>query len=310
VNETSVSTRSESVRRAVAGHFDAGPLYRTIRPGRQDLLLFVTIAGAGRFRNAGKTYTTVAGEAALYLPGTAQDYGTCPEQGRWVFRYAHALPPAGWQTLLRWNGPWRGLGIVRLDEPHALREATAALRRAEALTPSAVSVSAELCQNAVEAALLWCTSRRARAGRPAVDERVMLASEHARRHLDRPVRVAEMADAAAVSVPRLTALFRESLGISPARHAEQLRLAHADHLLRTTGMPAKQIAAACGFYDAAHFSKRFKQAYARPPRRRSSPRPATAINAAAEPGSGISDGANAPPPEGLTKPSDESGRAS
>ena len=250
----------------VAGHFDCGPRYRTRRPGPDDLLLFIVESGAGIFRSISGEIAVPSGHAAVCLPGAAQDYGTCPSAGRWRFRWCHAMPLPHWWASLRWPGPWEGLGVVELDDPTARREATAALRRAADVASAPVAGAQALATNAAEAALLWCASRSRSTGR-VVDGRVRAASDLARRRPDRHVTVAEMAAAACVSEPRLTVLFREQLGESPARHAESLRLGHAARLLTTTGLSSKEVAAACGYDDPSHFSRRFRSHFGRPPSR-------------------------------------------
>ena len=251
----------------VAGHFDCGPRYRVRRPGRGDLLLIVSLGGSGVLRDGGDEVKVPAGRAAAYLPETRQDYGTDPAAGRWRFRWCHATPRPGWWPSLRWPGPWEGVGVVDLDDPTARREAAAALRRAAGAASLPGPLAQAVATNAAEAAVLWCGSRSPAAG-PAVDVRVRAACDHARRNHLRRVPVAEMAAAAGISVVRLTALFRGQLRTSPARYAESLRLAHAARLLSTAGLSVKEAAAACGFDDPAHFSRRFSAHFGHPPSRR------------------------------------------
>jgi AraC-like DNA-binding protein len=73
----------------------------------------------------------------------------------------------------------------------------------------------------------------------------------------------KIAAAVNVSVKHLQRLFR-SEGESPMRHLWQVRLAHAERLLRAGGPEAasvQEIAWQCGFSTAAHFSRVFKQRY-------------------------------------------------
>jgi len=249
---------------ATAGHFDAGPAYRTQRDGRRDLLLLLTLDGRGLLRHDGQSAPLGPGSAALYPPDTPQDYATDPAAGRWVFRWAHARPRPRWTPAMRWRGPWPGLGLVTLDDPAARREAINALARARTLNVGPTRLAGELTLNAIEAALLCCAACDPGLG-TALDERVRHAIDLADRCVDRPLTVADMADAACLSAPRLTVLFREQLGVSPARYAERVRLNHALSLLRTTGLSIKEVAAAAGFPDPAHFSRRFRDHFGHPP---------------------------------------------
>ncbi|MEM1013116.1 MAG: helix-turn-helix domain-containing protein [Planctomycetota bacterium] len=247
----------------IVGYFDCGPRYGTVRGGREDVLLFVVESGAGVFRVGDATHRVSAGEAAVWLPDSPQDYRTCPSTGTWRFRFAHVMPRADWWSWLVWSNPLDGLAVTRLTDARAFAEASSALGRASELSQSPLPGADRLATNAIEASLLWC-STQAGAGR-RVDPRVRAASEFARQNLDRRVSVDELADVACVSTPRLTKLFRESLGVSPARHAEELRLQHAAHLLATSGLSVKEVSVACGFHDPPHFSRRFRQRFGQPP---------------------------------------------
>ncbi|CAB3748465.1 helix-turn-helix transcriptional regulator [Paraburkholderia humisilvae] len=57
-----------------------------------------------------------------------------------------------------------------------------------------------------------------------------------------------------------------SVGQSPMRYVTSLRLDHAARLLADETLQVKQIAFSCGFINASHFSKAFKQKYGVTPR--------------------------------------------
>jgi AraC family transcriptional regulator of arabinose operon len=251
------------VRVASPGYFECGPTYRVRRGGQADLLIIVTQQGAGLLQSKGVSLTLQPGEAAVWLPQSDQDYGTCPEARRWSFRWAHAMPRAEWWASLDWPTPLPGVAKVRLVDPQARQGASSALRHAVELASSSLPGAERLVENAVEETLLWCATQATAQGR--LDARVRAASDVVRRNLHRRISVEEMAEAAGVSEPRLTTLFRQSLGTSPAKHAEDVRLQHAAHLLRSGNLSAKEVAHACGFHDPPHFSRRYRQKYGRSP---------------------------------------------
>ncbi len=78
-------------------------------------------------------------------------------------------------------------------------------------------------------------------------------------HLGEPLSVADMAARARLSPSRFATVFREDFGRSPHQYFLQLRIDHAQELLRGTDLPLKLIAEYCGFADVHHFSKAFKQ---------------------------------------------------
>jgi transcriptional regulator GlxA family with amidase domain len=93
--------------------------------------------------------------------------------------------------------------------------------------------------------------------------RVLAAMEEA---LEAPLARAALADLAGVSVRQLERLFTEQLGSSIGRHYLALRLDHARRLLRQTSLSVIETALACGFSNAAHFSRAYRARFGGPPR--------------------------------------------
>lgn len=65
---------------------------------------------------------------------------------------------------------------------------------------------------------------------------------------------------------QLERLFRKHLGRTPAQYYLELRLERARHLLYQTTMPIMNVAFACGFVSASHFSTCYRQMYGKTPR--------------------------------------------
>lgn len=90
------------------------------------------------------------------------------------------------------------------------------------------------------------------------------AVEHARQfiqsHLNEPLGVADMAQAAAVSPSHLIRLFKAELGCTPAAYLWEERVRRGIELLENTGLPVGLIAEQCGFQTSYHFSRRIRQA--------------------------------------------------
>lgn len=80
-------------------------------------------------------------------------------------------------------------------------------------------------------------------------------------NIEDPVSPARLAAEAGLSPRQLERLFARHLGRSPKRHYMELRLERAHHLLRQTRMSVMEIALACGFGSAAHFSKCYRATY-------------------------------------------------
>jgi transcriptional regulator GlxA family with amidase domain len=64
----------------------------------------------------------------------------------------------------------------------------------------------------------------------------------------------------------LERLFRRQIGRAPAHYYLELRLERARQLLYQTDMRIIDLALACGFVSASHFSKCYRQMYGKTPR--------------------------------------------
>lgn len=84
---------------------------------------------------------------------------------------------------------------------------------------------------------------------------LLAALELMESHLADPLSVEQLAHLAGVSPRQLQRLFQQQLGRSAKRFYLDLRLAKADELLRRTRLAIPEVAALCGFANAAHFAR-------------------------------------------------------
>lgn len=93
------------------------------------------------------------------------------------------------------------------------------------------------------------------------------------RSLSEPESLAVIAARAGLSRRQVERLFRQEMGRSPARYYLELRLDRARQLLRQSSLPVVEIAIACGFVSASHFSKCYRIVHGHSPHReRATPR--------------------------------------
>lgn len=92
------------------------------------------------------------------------------------------------------------------------------------------------------------------------------AIDHILAHLDRPLRLEEVARVACFSPFHFHRVFRALLGEPLNQFIRRLRLERAVRML-AHGRPASltQVALACGFSSSSDFSRSFRQRYGRPP---------------------------------------------
>ena len=85
------------------------------------------------------------------------------------------------------------------------------------------------------------------------------------RHLDDPLPMDELAEAAGYSRRHLERLFRDATRQTPGDFYRGLRLDRGRNLLTTTELSLQEISIACGFGSVSHFSKSFKARYGTAP---------------------------------------------
>lgn len=96
-------------------------------------------------------------------------------------------------------------------------------------------------------------------------------------NLEEPLSRGDLAEAAGLSSRQMERLFAKYLHKSPARYYVELRLNRARLLLLQTNMSVIDIALACGFVSASHFSKCYRDFFGKTPRReRAAPAPRVA----------------------------------
>ena len=85
--------------------------------------------------------------------------------------------------------------------------------------------------------------------------------------IENPISSSQMAFENDLSTRQLERLFRRYLGRSPKRYYLELRLKQARKFLLQTDMPVIEVAIACGFTSASHFSKCYRKFFATTPYR-------------------------------------------
>ncbi|MCM2292992.1 GlxA family transcriptional regulator [Allorhizobium sp. BGMRC 0089] len=97
--------------------------------------------------------------------------------------------------------------------------------------------------------------------------------------LAEPMSLIEIAEKVDLSRRQVERLFRQEMGRSPARYYLEIRLDRARHLLVQSTMPVVEVAVACGFVSASHFSKCYREFYNRSPQQeRAERKMATPVN--------------------------------
>ncbi|MBC8268887.1 MAG: GlxA family transcriptional regulator [Rhodospirillaceae bacterium] len=95
--------------------------------------------------------------------------------------------------------------------------------------------------------------------------KLLAVISHMEETLEEPVSCANLAKTVNLSTRQLERLFRKYLHHAPTRYYLELRLSRARFLLLQTSMPILDVALACGFVSASHFSKCYREFFERTP---------------------------------------------
>ncbi len=104
---------------------------------------------------------------------------------------------------------------------------------------------------------------RARLG--VQNARVLSIIEFMEANIAEPLALVEIAKYVGLSRRQIERLFHQHMGRSPARYYLEIRLDRARHLLMQSPMPVVDVAIACGFVSASHFSKCYREMYGKSP---------------------------------------------
>lgn len=105
-------------------------------------------------------------------------------------------------------------------------------------------------------------TQRIGASQPRLAEAVSLMEAN----IEEPMTLDELSRHVGLSRRQLERLFQRYLHVVPTRYYLELRLERARQLLLQTSMPIVDIALACGFISAPHFSKCYRDTFSLPPR--------------------------------------------
>lgn len=83
---------------------------------------------------------------------------------------------------------------------------------------------------------------------------------------EEPLSTAEVGKAASVGPRHMSRLFRQFLQTTPADYYLRLRLTRARQLIQQTSITAQEVALACGFRSASHFSVAYRRQFGIGPR--------------------------------------------
>lgn len=248
------------------GWYPAARGHRRERPaGAAEFIFMHCLAGAGRVEVGGASHAVSAGELVAIPAGAPHAYAADAERP-WTLRWFHLagrdLPGLIAALGLSVAAPKRALA----DDATFADLFDEALGTLEAGYATAHLLRASRALAHYLARAVWLARHPADAvAAPDARQRVARCIEHMRRHLDQPLRLAELAALAGWSPSHFKARFQEHTGYGCIDYLIRLRIHSACQLLDTTALDVKTIAARVGYADPLWFSKAFKSVTGQPP---------------------------------------------
>jgi AraC-like DNA-binding protein len=93
------------------------------------------------------------------------------------------------------------------------------------------------------------------------DVRIQRAIDLIAANYGKSIGVPDLAEAVGLSISHFSHLFRDNVGVSPAKFLRDLRMCEAERLMMTTALPLSAIFPRVGVTDRSHFVRKFRQCY-------------------------------------------------
>jgi AraC family transcriptional regulator len=217
----------------------------------------------------------------VYRPGTTTVLRSDDERGfRFapfhddVCEFANIYVPLGQlaQTVDHLRRPGQRVSVPSFNQvqfhDRAITEVTRAVMRAMAAGADGLyadTVSAWLAAHILIQERSFGLDEDTRRAGEISDRRLRRVIEFMAVHYAGPITLDQLAAEAGISKYHFTRLFREKVGKTPFRHLTETRLAAARTMLVTTDLRVSEVALACGFAAATHFTTAFTARYGSAP---------------------------------------------
>ena len=240
------------------------PGYEFPRHIHDDLVIAITQSGAGRAETSG--LSDYAGPNTLWISGAGEYHaGLVCEKGPWRYKALYISPSAIREVASTISENSQQIFSV----PHQILENSslshAFLTFYETIKSGASKEELHSVWVEVVGIFLITSNSSDSISEPALNKkeeaRILRVVELLREEFNQPITLQEMASIANLSRFHFLRLFKTTIGLSPHRYLNQIRVATAKNLLDQGYAPA-DVACRVGFCDQSHLNRLFKQVFA------------------------------------------------
>lgn len=201
-----------------------------------------------------------AGDLLLINPGLPHQCRALPgHDDAWAYTMLYLDP--SWLAGLQGGGAFQPLAASLLREPALAQGFRRLVARLGDALPAARKQQA--CADFFTA-LCRAAGRQGQA-LPTDCARLQPALDLLHERAEQPLRLAELAAAAGLSITHLLRLFRAHYGLSPHAYQLDLRVQRSRALLRQGSLPLAEVALVSGFADQAHWQRHYRRLHATTP---------------------------------------------
>ncbi|MCB1841538.1 MAG: AraC family transcriptional regulator [Halioglobus sp.] len=246
------------------GFYPSATGHRMQRPRHDDNLLLYCVAGQGHAHCDSWSGKVAPGDALVLPQGLAHEYqasGDDPWSIYWVHFQGSAAAMFNQYLGYRENG--KPLTAVGVSPTLAARfREMMAVRRTGYSTHAFVHAANQLRQLLTQIAAAIRSSEAS--DRHSFDlERLQRFMQE---NIDQPLDLDTLAATASLSKYHFATKYKALTGYSPIRHFLNMKMEHAGHLLDSSELSVKEIAATLGYDDPLYFSRQFSRTVGVSPR--------------------------------------------
>ena len=226
--------------------------------GVDECIMIFCTKGKGWLETDGRRVVVGAGEVMIIPPKKAHAYHA-DEKDPWSIHWAHfsGTAAASYASLLPAHE--HVMMFPAGDSKEIAKMFRESYRLASTgFTERTLLLVSHILRHAL-GILFFQIGTSLRGGSRAIVHDLTKSIEFMRANVARSLTLQELSRHAGLSTARFSALFREQTGSSPVEHHIRLRMQAACHLLDTTALSVKEVAAELGYDDPYYFSRIFQK---------------------------------------------------
>ena len=216
----------------------------------------VFVSGSYRLRCAGVERVTRPGSVVALPPGVIHSGVPASEDG-WTTRMFYPDEQLFREIVEVGSAEWTASFASCLIDDPALSQMMTTAHEILMAGPSLAGEELMLDAFALLVRRYGTTSSRRTLSHTAMSVGINSVRDYIHDNVTTPIRLSTLASIAGVSPYHLIRVFGRAFGVSPYAYVKQLRVVHAQRMLRE-GLSATEVAFAVGFSDQSHLNRAFK----------------------------------------------------